>query len=61
MAAPVLLVWSTYAIVKGSSSVANTHIFSASHETVPEGILLTVELLIGVTIFENEPGNFRYA
>lgn len=61
IAAPVLLVWGTYAIVKGIASTAGSHLFDVPHVKPTQGILLTVELLVGVAMFGNEPDIFRYA
>ncbi len=65
VAAPVLLVWGAYTIVKALVQ-APPDLFAAphlagSHLAGSQGILLTAELLIGVAMFGNEPDIFRYA
>jgi purine-cytosine permease-like protein len=61
VAAPVLLVWGTYTIIKALTSAAGPHLFAVPHVTASQGILLTVGLLVGVAMFGNEPDIFRYA
>jgi cytosine permease len=60
IAAPVLLVWGAYTIVKALIQ-AGPHLLAAPHLAGSQGILLTAELLIGVAMFGNEPDIFRYA
>jgi purine-cytosine permease-like protein len=60
IAAPVLLAWGAYTIVKALVQ-AGPHILAAPHVAGSQGILLTAELLIGVAMFGNEPDIFRYA
>jgi purine-cytosine permease-like protein len=61
IAAPVLLAWGIYAIIKAFASAAGPHLFAVPHVTGTQGILFTAELLIGVAMFGNEPDIFRYA
>jgi purine-cytosine permease-like protein len=61
VAAPVLLVWGTYTIIKALASAAGPHLFAVPHVAASQGILLTVGLLVGVAMFGNEPDIFRYA
>jgi purine-cytosine permease-like protein len=61
VAAPVLLAWGAYAIIKAFSSAAGPHLFAVPHVAATQGILFTVELLVGVAMFGNEPDIFRYA
>jgi purine-cytosine permease-like protein len=61
VAAPILLVWGSYAIIKAFSSTAGPHLFAAPHVTATQGLFYTVELLVGVAMFGNEPDIFRYA
>jgi purine-cytosine permease-like protein len=60
IAAPVLLAWGVYTIVKALVQ-AGPHMLAAPHVAGGQGILLTAELLIGVAMFGNEPDIFRYA
>lgn len=60
IAAPVLLLWGAYTIVKALAQ-ASPHLFAAPHVAGSQGIALTAELLIGVAMFGNEPDIFRYA
>src|SRR5580704_11176998 len=61
VAAPVLLAWGGYAIIKAFTSAAGPHLFAVPHIAQTQGILFTVELLVGVAMFGNEPDIFRYA
>lgn len=61
VAAPILLAWGIYTIVKAFASTAGPHLFAAPHVTATQGILFTAEFLIGVAMFGNEPDIFRYA
>ena len=61
VAAPILLAWGIYAIIKAFASAAGPHLFQPPHIAVTQGILLTVELLVGVAMFGNEPDIFRHA
>lgn len=61
VAAPILLAWGTYAIIRALTSASGPGLFAVPHVHGTQGILLTVELLIGVAMFGNEPDIFRYA
>jgi purine-cytosine permease-like protein len=61
VAAPVLLAWGSYAIIKAFTSASGPHLFDVPHVAATQGIFFTVELLIGVAMFGNEPDIFRYA
>lgn len=61
IAAPILLAWGAYAIIKAFSSAAGPHLFAVPHIAVTQGLFLTVELLVGVAMFGNEPDIFRYS
>ena len=61
VAAPVLLAWGAYTIIKAFASAAGPHLFAVPHVAGSQGILLTAELLIGVAMFGNEPDIFRHA
>ncbi|HET6504263.1 MAG TPA: cytosine permease [Amycolatopsis sp.] len=60
-AAPVLLVWGAYTIIKALASTAGPALFAAPQVQPTQGILLTVGLLVGVAVYGNEPDMFRYA
>lgn len=61
VAAPVLLAWGGYTIIKASASTAGPRLFAIPHVSGSQGILLTAELLVGVAMFGNEPDIWRYA
>lgn len=61
LAAPFLLVWGAYTIVKALAATAGPNLFAAPHVQPTQGILLTVGLLVGVAVYGNEPDLFRYA
>jgi len=61
IAAPILLIWGIFTIVKAFVSTAGPHLFAVPHVAPTQGIALTAELLIGVAMFGNEPDIFRYA
>jgi purine-cytosine permease-like protein len=61
VAAPILLAWGAYAIIKAFASAAGPHLFAVPHVSGTQGILFTAELLVGVAMFGNEPDIFRYA
>ncbi len=61
VAAPILLAWGIYTIIKAFASTSGPHLFTAPHVTATQGILFTAEFLIGVAMFGNEPDIFRYA
>ncbi|MDT7585577.1 MAG: hypothetical protein QOC67_728 [Pseudonocardiales bacterium] len=61
LAAPVLLVWGAYTIIKALAFTVGPNLFAAPHVPPTQGILLTVGLLVGVAVYGNEPDLFRYA
>jgi purine-cytosine permease-like protein len=62
MAAPILLVWGAYTIIKAVVSASGHNLFAApAHVQQTQGILLTVGLLVGAAVYGNEPDMFRYA
>jgi hypothetical protein len=61
IAAPVLLAWGAYAIIKAFASAAGPRLFAVPHVSGTQGILFTAVLLVGVAMFGNEPDIFRYA
>jgi cytosine permease len=61
LAAPVLLVWGAYTIIKAVVSAAGPNLFAAPHVQPTQGILLTVGLLVGAAVYGNEPDLFRHA
>jgi cytosine permease len=61
LAAPILLVWGAYTIIKAVVSAAGPNLFAAPHVQPTQGILLTVGLLVGAAVYGNEPDLFRHA
>jgi cytosine permease len=61
LAAPILIVWGVYTIIKAAASAAGPSLFDAPHVQPTQGILLTVGLLVGVAVYGNEPDLFRHA
>jgi cytosine permease len=61
LAAPVLLLWGAYTIIKAVASTAGPNLFAAPQVQPTQGILLTVGLLVGVAVYGNEPDMFRHA
>jgi purine-cytosine permease-like protein len=61
LAAPVLLVWGAYTIIKAVASTAGPHLFAAPAVPPTQGILITVGLLVGAAVYGNEPDIFRHA
>jgi purine-cytosine permease-like protein len=61
LAAPILLVWGAYTIIKALASASGPNLFAAPHVPQTQGILLTVGLLVGAAVYGNEPDMFRYA
>jgi cytosine permease len=60
-AAPILLVWGAYTIIKAVASAAGPNLFAAPHVQPTQGIFLTVGLLVGAGVYGNEPDLFRHA
>ncbi len=61
VAAPVLLLWGTYTLIKGFATVPGSVLFSQPHVPVTTSILLIAGLLVGGAAWGNEPDVFRYA
>jgi purine-cytosine permease-like protein len=61
VAAPLLLVWGVYTVIKAFGSASGPQLFASPHIPVTAGILVTVTLLVGSAIYGNEPDVFRYA
>lgn len=62
VAAPLLLVWGFYALIKGVATVPSGDLFSAPHvKEVTTSIPVIMGLLIGGAAWGNEPDIFRYS
>jgi purine-cytosine permease-like protein len=62
LAAPLLLVWGFYALIKGFATVPSADLFSAPHvKEVTTSIPVIMGLLIGGAAWGNEPDIFRYS
>lgn len=61
LAAPILLLWSIYAIIKGLATVPSGTLFSSVHVSQTTSIMLLVGLLVGSGMWGNEPDIFRYS
>jgi purine-cytosine permease-like protein len=61
VAAPVLLLWGAYTLVKGFGSIPGSVLFSQPHVPVTTSILAIAGLLVGGAAWGNEPDVFRYA
>lgn len=61
VAAPVLLLWGTYTLVKGFTTVPGSVLFSQPHVPVTTSVLAITGLLVGGAAWGNEPDVFRYS
>jgi purine-cytosine permease-like protein len=61
VAAPLLLLWGAYALVKGFAKVPSDHWFSSPHVAQTTTILTITGLIIGSAAWGNEPDIFRYS
>jgi purine-cytosine permease-like protein len=61
VAAPLLLAWGFYAMIKGFGTVPSGTLFSAPKGEVTTSIAVIMGLLIGGAAWGNEPDIFRYA
>jgi purine-cytosine permease-like protein len=60
VAAPLLLLWGMWALVKGLATVPTDHWFSAPGGTPTTTVMVIVALLVGSASWGNEPDIFRY-
>jgi purine-cytosine permease-like protein len=60
VAAPLLLLWGMWALIKGLVAVPVDHWFSASGANPTTTVMVIVALLIGSASWGNEPDIFRY-
>lgn len=62
VAAPLLLIWGAYALVKTITSIPSSTAFAAApHVTVSTTVMVIAGLLVGGAIYGNEPDVFRYS
>ena len=62
VAAPILLIWGAYALIKAIAKVSSSHaIAAAPHVAAPTTIMVIVGLLVGGAVWGNEPDIFRYS
>ncbi|HXC78106.1 MAG TPA: cytosine permease [Candidatus Acidoferrum sp.] len=60
VAAPLLLLWGMWALIKGLATVPTGHWFSASGASPTTTVMVIVALLVGSASWGNEPDIFRY-
>lgn len=60
IAAPILLLWGVWALVKGLYTVPSAHWFSSAPGPATTTVMVIVALLIGSASWGNEPDIFRY-
>jgi purine-cytosine permease-like protein len=62
VAAPILLIWGVYALIKAISAVPSSTVFAAApHVAAPTTIMVIVGLIVGGAVWGNEPDIFRYS
>jgi len=61
VAAPLLLAWGFYALIKGFATVPSSVLFSAPKGEVTTTVFIIVGLLVGGAAWGNEPDIFRYS
>ena len=61
VAAPLLLAWGFYALIKGFATVPGDVLFSAPKGSVTTTVFVIVGLLVGGAAWGNEPDIFRYS
>lgn len=62
IAAPVLLIWGAYALIRAISAVPSSTVFApAPHVAVPTTIMVIAGLIVGGAVWGNEPDVFRYS
>ena len=60
VAAPILLVWGAYALIKGLGTVPSGHLFAAAPGPATTTVMVIVALLVGSASWGNEPDIFRF-
>ena len=60
IAAPILLVWGVWALVKGLATVPSGNLFSSAPGPATVTVMVIVALLVGSASWGNEPDIFRY-
>jgi purine-cytosine permease-like protein len=60
IAAPILLAWGLWALLKGLVTVPGSTLFSTPHGEVTTTVMVIVGLLVGSASWGNEPDIFRY-
>ncbi|HEY1419920.1 MAG TPA: cytosine permease [Candidatus Dormibacteraeota bacterium] len=60
IAAPILLAWGLWAVIKGFATVPSNHLFSAAPVAATTTVMVIVALLVGSASWGNEPDIFRY-
>lgn len=60
VAAPILLLWGLWALIKGVANVPSGHLFSAAPVAATTTVMVIVALLVGSASWGNEPDIFRY-
>lgn len=62
VAAPVLLIWGAYALIKAIATVPSGTVFAAApHVAAPTTIMVIAGLIVGGAVWGNEPDVFRYS
>ena len=60
IAAPILLIWGLWALIKGLATVPSGHLFSSAPGPATVTVMVIVALLVGSASWGNEPDIFRY-
>ena len=62
VAAPILLSWGAYALIKGLTSVGPAHmVFASPHVPVTTTVMVIAGVLVGSAAWGNEPDLFRFS
>jgi purine-cytosine permease-like protein len=61
IAAPILLAWGAYVLVKGFATVPSGQMFAAPHVPMATTVMVVVGLLVGSAAWGNEPDIFRFS
>ena len=61
LAAPILLLWGLYAVIKGFATVPGHTLFSPAHVPLTTTFMVLVGLLVGSGMWGNEPDIYRYS